>query len=135
MYLLGTDDRTAGNFTPSAPSPPVSAGDAACGSHCGNEHGRPGAHAQVGLPVAGITFLTADWTKLQHGDVVRVRGKDGPVLWVTPDGPATRRMHHRTDSEEMWSLRQTADNLLTINAQWLTLHARNQPFQPPSLSA
>jgi hypothetical protein len=85
--------------------------------------------------VAGIAFLTADWTKLQHGDVVWVRGKDGPVLWVTPDGSATRRMHHRTDGEEMWSLRQTADNLLTINAKWLTLHTRNQPFQPPSLSA
>jgi hypothetical protein len=74
-----------------------------------------------------------DWTKLQPGDVVWIRRKGrttsagrvdtmtsgGSVLWVTPTGASTRRMHHRSDGEEMWSLRQTADHVPTINARLL----------------
>ena len=97
--------------------------------------------APDGLPVTGIAFLASDWTKLHQGDTVWIRRKgcvtgagrvdtmtpDGSVLWVTPGGASTRRMHHRADGDEMWSLRQTADNVPTINARLLVLHASNRP--------
>jgi hypothetical protein len=100
-----------------------------------------GVDAIEGLPVTGTAFLTTDWTKLQHGDVVWIRRKDsttstgrvdaitpdGSVLWVRPGGASTRKMHHRSDGEQMWSLRQTADNAPTIDARLLALNSANPP--------
>jgi hypothetical protein len=102
---------------------------------------RAGVDAIEGLPVTGAAFLATDWTKLQHGDVVWIRRKDsttstgrvdamtpdGSVLWVRPGGASTRRMHHRTDGEQIWSLRQTADNAPTTDARLLTLNTANPP--------
>jgi hypothetical protein len=96
-----------------------------------------GTHSTEGVLPTGTAFLATDWTKLQHGDVVWIRRKgdatraarvdtmtpDGSVLWVRPGGASTRKMHHRSDGEEMWSLRQTADNAPTIDARLLTLPA------------
>ena len=63
-----------------------------------------------------------DWGALKHGDQLlkSCGGKlinsgrvdavtsDGTILWILPNGAATRKMHHRSDLEEFWSYRQTA---------------------------
>lgn len=68
------------------------------------------------LPV----YFVADWALLEPGDIVWVRRGDGPanegtldalmedgsVLWICPGRASTRRMIHRSDGEEIWSLRQ-----------------------------
>lgn len=98
-------------------------------------------HGPDGLTGTGTAFLASDWTKLHQGDTVWIRRKgrvistgrvdtvtpDGSVLWVTPGGASTRRMQHRADGDEMWSLRQTADTVPTISVRQLVLHAANQP--------
>lgn len=59
-----------------------------------------------------------DWTELKKGDLVWISGKgqtivsgsiddrtyDGDIVWILQHSTLERKMYHRSDGNEVWSL-------------------------------